>query len=94
MFLYAGVSITYGTIRVQIITHVPWSIFLFIAWNGLGLVASMLIAFSVILKYVLPLFGMWGKRIRKKKRGIIMQGTVGKLITFILFWIIFNIVQR
>jgi hypothetical protein len=66
MFLYSGVSITYGTIRVQIITHVPWSIFLFIAWNGLGLVASMLIAFSVILKYVLLLFGMWGRGFGKK----------------------------
>jgi hypothetical protein len=83
MFLYSGVSITYGTIRVPIITHVPWSIFLFVAWNGLGLVASMLIAFSVILKYVLLLSGMWGRVFGKK--GIIMQGTVGELITFILF---------
>ncbi|KAI8336359.1 hypothetical protein BC941DRAFT_428999 [Chlamydoabsidia padenii] len=49
MFLYSGVAITYGTLRVQIITHVPYNIFLFIAWNGLSLLASSLIAFSVIL---------------------------------------------
>ncbi|CAO3586698.1 unnamed protein product [Absidia cylindrospora] len=49
LYLYAGVAITYGTLRIQIITHVPYSIFLCIAWNGLGIVASMLVSFAVIL---------------------------------------------
>lgn len=51
LYLYAGVAIVYGTLRLPIITHVPYSIFLCIAWNGLGIVASMLVTFAVILKY-------------------------------------------
>ncbi|SAM01090.1 hypothetical protein [Absidia glauca] len=49
LYLYAGVAIVYGTLRIPIITHVPYSIFLCIAWNGLGIVASMLVTFAVIL---------------------------------------------
>ncbi|KAI8343329.1 hypothetical protein BC941DRAFT_91553 [Chlamydoabsidia padenii] len=49
MILYLGVAILYGTFRVQIITHIPYSIFLCIAWNGLGILASMLVSFAVML---------------------------------------------
>ncbi|ORZ22491.1 hypothetical protein BCR42DRAFT_406298 [Absidia repens] len=49
LYLYAGVSITYGTIRVKIITHAPVSLLFCVAWNGLGIVASIFIAFAVIL---------------------------------------------
>ncbi|KAI8082937.1 uncharacterized protein BX664DRAFT_316942 [Halteromyces radiatus] len=49
LFLYIGVAIGYGVFRVPIHTHVPYSIFLIIAWNGLGILASMFISFAVIL---------------------------------------------
>ncbi|CAO3608015.1 unnamed protein product [Cunninghamella echinulata] len=49
LYLYSGVSLTYATIRYKIHTNIVWNMIFCISWNGLGLVASILIAFAVIL---------------------------------------------
>ncbi|CAO3625029.1 unnamed protein product [Cunninghamella blakesleeana] len=49
LYLYTGVSLTYATIRYKIHTHIVWNLIFCISWNGLGIIASILVSFAVIL---------------------------------------------
>ncbi|CAO3625001.1 unnamed protein product [Cunninghamella blakesleeana] len=78
LYMYTGVSLTYGIVRYQIHTSLPWNLFFCISWNVLGLMATYLIAFAAVVNPKMKLTLLFGSSYQRSQDSTNGGGLSGK----------------